>query len=330
MLVIIQGKQIMLSIARFSALVLAIFLFFASTDTYSKDESVTGLAGKSQTHRFRQDDYRRRYKLYTPRNAEQLTGKRALVLVIHGGGSTDRGMMMLTRKRWNELADEHGFFVAYPNAIDRLWDFGEGNTSNELDRRVNDLAYFERVIDHASAHAPIDPRRVFATGISRGGQSSYFLACNMPERIRAVMPVAMGLPEFMVNECASGPPVGVAIVNGTADPQVPYEGGWITVFRDQRDRVLSTEQTTKLWRSRNGCTHLPTSTSSIDKLEDNTSITIRSWSDCTGAPVMLYRVENGGHTWPSGLQYLGVRLVGEVSEEIDAADEGWTFFSQFD
>lgn len=317
----------MLTLAKFSAVFFILLL--ASTSTFSKNDRTADVAGKSETHRFKQDDYRRRYKLYTPRSADQLVGKRALVLVIHGGGSSDRGMLKLTRERWNELADEHGFYVAYPNAVDRLWDFGEGDTSNELDHRVNDLAYFERVIDEVSARSPIDPQRVFATGISRGGQSSYFLACNIPERIRAVMPVAMGLPEFMVDECVSGPPVGVAIVNGTADPQVPYEGGWITVFRDQRDRVLSTDETAKLWRSRNGCAQAPTSTLLVDRVEDNTSVAITAWSDCSGAPVMLYRVENGGHTWPSGLQYLRVRRVGEVSQEIDAAEEGWKFFSQF-
>jgi len=83
-------------------------------------------AGKLKTHHFKQDDYRRRYKLYSPRNETALKGPRPIVLVIHGGGSSDRGMVKLDKKRWQELADTHGFYVAYPNAIDKLWDFGEG------------------------------------------------------------------------------------------------------------------------------------------------------------------------------------------------------------
>ncbi len=149
--------------------------------------------------------------------------------------------MKLDKKRWNKLADKYGFYVAYPNAVGRLWDFGEGLTSGDLDDRVNDLAYFEKVIDKISAQKNIDQRRVFATEISRGGQSSFYLACNLPGRIRAIAPVAMSLPSFMVNECQEGPPVGLALMNGTADPQVPYKGGWITVFRKKRDIVLATE-----------------------------------------------------------------------------------------
>lgn len=285
--------------------------------------------GDLRTYRFKQDKYRRRYLLYTPANVSKFEGARPLVLVIHGGASSDRGMRKLTKDRWHHLADQHGFYVAYPNAIDRLWDFGEGKTSGDLKKRVDDLAYFKRVMDHASARAPIDSSRIFATGISRGGQSSYYLACNAPERVRAVVPVAMGIPDFMENECVDGPPVPIAIMNGTADPQVPYEGGTITVFKRKREEVMSTDETVALWRARNGCTESSSSTKTLDEPGDATSVEITAWESCSGAPVKLYKIVNGGHTWPSGMKYLPSGIVGEVSKDIDAADEAWAFFSQF-
>lgn len=286
-------------------------------------------AATQKTKRFRLQDYNRRYIFYTPRGADQLVGKRPLVVVLHGGGGKDRGMVKLTRERWNELADQHGFYVAYPNALDKMWDFGDGKISNELKRRVDDLAYFKAVIDDVSANGDIDQSRIFATGISRGGQASYYLACNMPERIRAVMPVTMPLPDFMGNDCKKGPPVGIAIMNGTADPLVPYDGGQIKVFRKTRGLVRSTDETVKLWRSRNKCSPRITATQSIDEKDDETSVDIFEWSDCRGAPVKLYRVNGGGHTWASGTQYLRERRIGKTSYEVDAADEGWKFFSQF-
>lgn len=292
-------------------------------------KTVDRTTGELRTHRFEQDGYRRRYMLYSPRSLKNSTEPRPLVVVIHGGASSDRGMMKLDKRRWNKLADEHGFYVAYPNAVDKLWDFGEGLTSDDLDHRVDDLAYFHRVLDDVSSRKRIDQERIFATGISRGGQSSYYLACNMPERIRAIMPVAMSLPEFMHDECVVGKPIGIAVVNGTADPQVPYEGGWITVFRKKRDIVLSTDRTLALWRNRNGCADEPHTISPVDLPGDNTSVSISEWTRCSGAPVKLYRVNNGGHTWPSGVQYLPTRIVGETSSDINTADEGWAFFSQF-
>ncbi len=302
---------------------------WAAFPSLAVSQTADEASGELRTHHFQQEDYTRRYMLYSPRNMKSLAGSLPLVVVIHGGASTDRGMMKLDKKRWNELADEHGFYVAYPNAVDKLWNFGEGLTSDDLDHRVDDLAYFHRVLDDVSRRKNIDQDRIFATGISRGGQSSYYLACNMPERIRAVMPVAMSLPEFMENECRSGPPVGIAIMNGTADPQVPYDGGWIKVFRKKRDIVLSTDQTLALWRKRNGCSDVPVSTSHIDKPGDKTSVSISDWARCSGAPVKLYKVNNGGHTWPSGVQYLSPRIVGQTSRDISAAEEGWAFFSQF-
>lgn len=286
--------------------------------------------GQLQTYRFSQDDFQRRYKLYTPKNASALEGTRPLVLVIHGGGSTDRGMIRLTKTRWHTLADQHGFYVAYPNAaVDKTWDFGEGKISDELDERVDDLEYFNRVIDHVSARAQIDQNRVFATGISRGGQASYFLACNLSHRVRAVMPVAMGLPEFMIDECEASPPVAIAIMNGTADPQVPFEGGEITVFRKKRGVVLSAKESIALWSRKNGCLGTAAGTQDFDREGDETFVKATSWSDCLSAPVTFFEVVNGGHTWPGGRQYLSPRIVGYTSYDIDAADEAWRFFSQF-
>jgi|GEM_PF-6038518 len=228
--------------------------------------------------------------LYSPAGLRGVDNPVPLVLVIHGGASTDRGMLKLTKRRWNALA------------------------------------YFERVIDDVAARRNIDQTRVFATGTSRRGQASYYLACNLPDRIRAIMPVAMGMPEFMRDECTTGgSPVGFALMNGTADPQVPYERGQVTVFRQKRDFVVSAEETIDLWRERNGCLDAPKATMSIDKPGDQTSVEVKEWSSCTGAPVKFFRVNNGGHAWPSGVQYLSPRIVGETSQDIDAADEAWSF-----
>lgn len=284
--------------------------------------------GEMQTLAFAQDGLHRDFILYRPANAQVLDGPRPLVLVIHGGAGTARGMVRITRSHWNVLADQHGFYVVYPNGIDRIWDFGEGPVSERLDTRVDDLSYFRNVILATSQTVSVDQGRVFATGLSRGAQASFFLACNLPQMIRAVMPVATNLPEYMVNECQSGPPVGMALVTGTADPQVPFDGGTITVLGQRRDVVLSSAQTVALWRARNGC-HSGAREQQLDvDPGDGVSVVVRDWS-CSGAPVRQYQIDGGGHTWPSGRQFLPVRVVGPVSDDINAAVEGWAFFSQF-
>lgn len=304
-------------------------IFFATMFVLiGSDLSLHAQQGRTEKLTFTQDNLKREFLLYRPAGAAATSGPRPLVLVIHGGKGTARGMVRLTKRRWNVLADQHGFYVVYPSGIDKIWDFGEGKVSSRLRRNVDDLSYFRNVIAMTSSMVNIDSRRVFATGLSRGAQASFFLACNLPGQVRAVMPVATNLPKYMVNECRSGPPVGMALISGTADPQVPYNGGTITVLGQRRDVVLSSEQTMALWQRKNGCKPNPQTQKTDVDPKDGVSVTIRNWS-CSGAPMRHYAVEGGGHTWPSGRQFLPVRLVGPVSRDIDAAREGWAFFSQF-
>ena len=53
------------------------------------------------------------------------------------------------------------------------------------------------------------------------------------------------------------------------------------------------------------------------------------YSNCTdGAEVVLYTVEGGGHTWPGG-EPLPEWLTGITSQDIDATQMMWDFFTRF-
>ncbi len=285
-----------------------------------------------QERAFRLDGLDRSYLLYIPSSlAENRQEARPLVLMIHGGGGNARQTPRFTNRRWIALADEFGFYLAYPNAYDRFWDFGEGRTSARLAPRVDDRAYFGTLLDELTGTLPIDRDRVFSTGISRGGQASFFLACIFPGRIRAIAPIAMSLPDFLEDDCRrQAPPVGLAVINGTEDPLVPYDGGWITFGNDRRDIVLSTDDTIALWRQRNGCATAPDGVRTIDTADDGMAVIRSDWETCRSAPVVLYRIEGGGHTFPSGRRSWLEVIVGPVNQDINGADEAWAFFSRFD
>lgn len=280
-------------------------------------------------HGFELDGLQRQYLLYTPQNASGLKGERPLVIALHGGGGTMKNMVQLTKGRWNALADQHGFYVVYPNAVNGHWDFGQGKTSEELRQRVDDGKYFELLVKRLLDRLPVDRSLLFATGHSRGGQASYFIGCKLDLGIRAIAPVSMPLPQHFEDDCAGGPPLGLVLFNGTRDPQVPYNGGPITVLGMKRDVVLSTDETIKLWLRKNNCAAKVSAVRTINPARDQTSVTRMEWSDCEGAPVVLYRIGNGGHTWPSGRQYLPRLLIGRTTRDIDAADEALAFFSLF-
>jgi polyhydroxybutyrate depolymerase len=267
---------------------------------------------------FRLERLARGYLAYVPDRAAPAEG-RPIVLVLHGGGGSAQRMLRLTGGGFHGLAEDTGAVIVYAEAFDGLWDFGEGTTSAALQPRRDDLAYFRAVIADVARRYGGDTARVYSTGISRGGQASYFLACRLPGGVRAIAPVAMPLPAFLHDDCRSAEPTGVMILNGVRDPIVPYDGGVITLGRRGRDRVLSSDETAAFFARRNGCR----GAALAERIGQQAQR--RSWQDCR-LPTVLYRLEDGGHTWPSGPQYLPQRVVGPVSREIDATAEIAAFF----
>ena len=261
----------------------------------------------------------RSYLLYVP--DRPAAGPRPLVLVLHGGGGSAREVRISTKRGYERLADREGFYVVYPDAIGRIWDTGHGEISSRLEPRRDDLGFLKAVIERVSDGVPIDGQRIFATGISRGGQASYMLACETEGLVRAIAPVAMTLPAAQAKACPKQGPVGFLLVMGTEDPIVPYAGGQIEIFGQARDRVLSADATFHAFLRRNGCTGTET-------LAPKGQVARDAGTGCR-APVQIDRVEGGGHSWPSGRKMLGTGRSGPVSHDISAAEEIWGFFSKF-
>lgn len=92
------------------------FLFLSASALLSCAHA-TRPAGRSFSH----DGLEREYLVYSPLLKPTHSGKRPLLFVLHGGGGTNRGMIRLTKGRFNKLADRDGFFVVYPQGIDKSW-----------------------------------------------------------------------------------------------------------------------------------------------------------------------------------------------------------------
>ncbi|PIE83432.1 MAG: hypothetical protein CSA09_00715 [Candidatus Contendobacter odensis] len=285
--------------------------------------------GSLKTIEFVIDQRERNALLYIPANRSRFKGDRPLVLMIHGSGGAARGMPSLTRFRFHTLANHDGAYVVYPNAYKKMWGFGEAFADTARDTGVNDETYFKALLNKLAEDYPIDRNKLFITGISQGGSMSYFLACRFPGQVKALAPVAMSLPKAFKELCADVKDMPLLLMNGDADPVVPYRGGKVTFLGRKYGSVLSTSETVSFWRKLNGCTK-DVETDSLNRaLNDKTWVERKVWRNCHRAPVVLYRIKKGGHAWPGGRQYLPKALVGRVSREIDAADEIWRFFRLF-
>ena len=254
---------------------------------------------------------------------------RPLLIVMHGGGGTAKGMIYLTKGRFRELADAHNFYVVYPQGYEKGWNDGRNDVRSTASKEnIDDVGFLRQVIDRVAAEVPIDRTRVFATGMSNGGFMSMRLACQLSDRIRAVAAVTAQLSVDLLPQCRPTRPVGVLLINGTDDPLVPYAGGEVSLFRQKRGKIISTEDTFRFWARHNRCRG-SVNVSQLPDLDpaDETRIELHRYAGCAfGRDTRLLKVMGGGHTWPQGLPYFSERLIGKVSQDLDASQAIWRFF----
>jgi polyhydroxybutyrate depolymerase len=266
---------------------------------------------------------KRTYRLYVP--SALPSAPVPLLLAFHGGGGNGRSMERLTR--FNALAQREGFIVVYPDGVGGNWNDGrEAHVSRAHRDQVDDVGFVVALVQALASQYPVDPKRIYATGLSNGAIFSHFLAANRPALVAAIAPVVGGVAERFRDRFAPAEPVSVMIIQGTGDRITPYAGGG--VLRGTRGRIVSTDEAVALWTRSNACTADVESGEMPDvDPEDHCTVGWRRWSGCRdGAEVVLYRQEGGGHTWAGGPQYLPRFLVGRVCRDFDASDAIWAFF----
>ena len=251
---------------------------------------------------------RREYLLHVPRSLDR-TKPAPLVMSLHGAG----GWPALQRdvSQWDELADRKGFIVVYPAGRDsagpRVWRM----------TGQSDPQYIADLIDELSRRYSIDPKRIYANGLSNGGGMSFALSCRMPERFAAIGMVgaALLLPSTW---CKSKEPVPMIGIHGLRDTMAPYHGGRSWIATDFAPFLRFGAD----WARRNRCAP------DARDVEIADGITRREYRQCASeADVVLYTLRDGGHTWPGGAE-LPEWFAGKTIDEFDATAEMWRFFEQ--
>lgn len=251
-----------------------------------------------------------------------------LVFVLHGGGGVGAGMEWLTKSGFNRLADRDGAVIVYPDGIGKSWNDGRSDTSAaSAQEHVDDIGWLRALPRELSGQYAIDLHRVYVTGISNGGLMSYRIACDAADIFAAAAPVAASMSVELAPICKPARPISIAIINGTDDPIMPWNGGPVKVLWLRRGNVLSTTATLARWSELDRCSALHADPV-VDSVPDDGTALARQSAQCAAASeVELFEIRGGGHTWPAGVPYLGERLVGRVSRELNANEAIWTFFA---
>ena len=263
-----------------------------------------GYAPGTAVHRMTLDGEPRELIVHVPPNP---TAGTRLVVDFHGAGSNMQQQDLYSG--FDRLADQEGFVVATPNGVDaaiRQWRF----------LNAKDIAFAEAIVTELARNACVDRAHAYATGISSGGAMTTSLACRASDVFAGFGPVAAEF--YNVAYCGAAEPRPLIVFHGTADAVVPYSGG--EVATGQGLSVRNTEDTVAEWAKHNGCTSGPVTTTI------GSEVTRLSWSGCA-APVVLYRIDGGGHTWPGAI--VDVDRLGLTTQQISATDEMWKFFQQF-
>lgn len=273
----------------------------------------------------------REYRVYLPVSYNSETSY-PLVFILHGGAGSAKRMIRFVGQSFNQLADMEEFIAVYPNGYKKGWNDGARDTLAAARRlNIDDVAFFDAMILDLKKKVTVDTKHIFACGISNGGFMVQRLALERPDVFRSVAVVSANLSEDQSRKSQGSKPVPILFICGTADPLVPYYGGPVTVLNQKRGMVKSMDETLDFWKKVNGCSEEASRYDFPDvNIDDESTATQTTWynPDHSAWMVSVIKIENGGHTWPGGTQYLPKKLVGTVNRDFEACKVIWAFFKK--
>ncbi|HEY9759132.1 MAG TPA: PHB depolymerase family esterase [Oculatellaceae cyanobacterium] len=253
---------------------------------------------------------------------EKSIEKPPVVLVFHGGGGGAKSMAKFSR--FNEIGDAHNALVVYPDAISKHWNDGRNFRAHPSE---DDVQFITKALDFLIERYNADPKRIYVAGISNGGFFAERLALQLPTRIAAIAVIDAGITKQLEAMASIDVPVATLLILGTEDPLVPFKGGAVAPMFGGRGEVLPGPETVSFWANHNHC--LPQGETKDLPVRDETDVTRIKQTVFqpkeNGKMVMADLVEGGGHTWPSGSQYMPRRFIGRTTKQLNNEDI-WQFF----
>jgi len=237
-------------------------------------------------------------------------------------------------KAWLTIARQEGIILIIPNGTEGSNDhLGWNDCRNDAagNPTADDLLFANNLVDYIVSTFGANASKVFAVGTSNGGHMAMRLAQEMPEKLAAFAAIVASNP--VNSKCAnSSLPISALIMNGTADPINPFEGGAVGDEFNPRGEVFSTQATIDYWVNRNQTALNPILTEFADtNTTDNCTVQKRLYSNgINNTEVAYYEVLGGGHTEPSITERYSKAFkdlwVKEQNGDIEMATEVWNFF----
>ncbi len=294
---------------RFTRLCVCLALFAATL----------GASGETIERRVRVGAVERSYEIDLPSRASRADALPA-VIVFHGGGGSAQGTRKQTRM--SAKGEAVGFIAVYPQGSGpfaaRLLTWNAVTCCGRaMHQRVDEMAFVRALLDDLQAVANVDRARIYATGISNGGMMAYRVACELADRFAAIAVVAGEMTTL--DDCRPARPMPVLVIHGTADRNLPYDGG-VGAAALAPHQARSVAAAVEFWRRSDAC-------AGEGQTVRSGAVTRLTFAPCAdGSAVELVTIEGGGHSWPGGDRL--ARFLDPPSPALDATDEIWRFFAR--
>ena len=255
----------------------------------------------------------RLYTLYKPDNLKE---NAPLVFVLHGYTSNSTNIMNYSKM--NDIADQNGFMVCYPQGTTNIYT-GQTHWNANLKEMssVTDSEFLTDLAKKLQAEFNLSEKNTFACGMSNGGFMSYTLGCERSDTFKAIASITGTMSGYDWNNCNPNK-VPVLQISGTNDMVVPMDGsmssagGW--------GGAPKIQDIMNYWGDINECTQTQTQNLPDSNKTDNSYVSIEKKVDCfNNNQVWFYTVYGGAHTWPGAWGNM----------DINASEEIWDFFSRY-
>lgn len=260
----------------------------------------------------------RQYLLHIPKHYNQAQAT-PLVVSLHGGGGNMHYQATESYYHLISKSDQAGFIAVFPNGYSRLrsgkfatWNAGIC-CGKARDAQVDDVGFIQKVVADIQTKANIDPKRIYANGMSNGGTMAYRLACELTDTFAAIAAVA---GTDGTQHCSPSKPVAILHIHALDDERVLFNGGSGVKSQTHADFV-SVPNTIQKWVQLNACNPSPQRVLTVSGAYCDVYNTCQH-----NTQVKLCVTETGGHAWPGGSKVRG----GAGATAINANDIVWAFY----
>jgi polyhydroxybutyrate depolymerase len=230
-----------------------------------------------------------------------------IILNLHGLNSDAAQQQSYTQ--FDNIADNEGFIVVYPNGISKAWAIN-GNT---------DVDFLSHLVDTIRANYSCNTC-LFVTGMSYGGFMTYKFACATTQAVKAIAIGSGNMAKALQNSSAAAPKIPVMHFHGTADQLVAYGG--------VPPLIPPVDTTIKWWVNHNNCNPTPIFTA-IPNINTTDNCTVEKYyygGGTNGSEITFYKVINGGHTWSGAVP---APPLGFTNQDINQSAIIGSFFAGF-